>query len=252
MGPGIVIRVRKTFIVLAVLTLCVPLLRAADETPVRVFVLKHKRVEEAALLVRPLLSESASVTLTQKLNAMTVTDRPEKLDQIGRVILAFDVAPRSYTFAVKLVKARADVPAGSIAKEIGGLGAKLKSLFQFNDYALIDSAVLRGTEGNILRYQLGTDYTLSFAVLSTAGSNELLLSGFTLSKLWSGKAGQPGLMRPLFRTSVPVTLSQTLVLGASKDEASKSALILILLAEEAPRADAPKGAPGAKAAEKKP
>ncbi len=59
-------------------------------------------------------------------------------------------------------------------------------------------------------------------------------------------------MRPLFRTSVPVTLSQTLVLGASKDEASKSALILILLAEEAPRADAPKGAPGAKAAEKRP
>ncbi len=84
--PGIAIRVKKTFILLAVVALCVPPLWAADETPVRVFVLKHKRVEEAALLVRPLLSESASVTLTQKLNAMTVTDRPEKLDQIGKVI----------------------------------------------------------------------------------------------------------------------------------------------------------------------
>ena len=52
----------------------------------RVFVLKHKRVEEAALLIRPHLSEAASVTLTQKLNAMTVTDRPEKLDQIGKVL----------------------------------------------------------------------------------------------------------------------------------------------------------------------
>ena len=251
-GAGDCHRVKKTFIILAVLALCVPLLRAADDVPVRVFVLKHKRVEEAVLLVRPLLSESASVTLTQKLNAMTVTDRPENLDRIGKVILAFDVAPRSYSFAVKLVKARADVPAGSIAREIGGIGAKLKSLFQFNDYALIDSAVLRGTEGNILRYQLGTDYTLSFAVLSTAGSNELLLSAFTLSKIWNPKPGQPGLMRPLFRTSVPVTLSQTLVLGASKDEASKSALILILLAEEEPRAGAEKGAPGAKAAEKRP
>jgi type II secretory pathway component GspD/PulD (secretin) len=148
---------KKTVIILAVVALCVPLLRAADEAPVRVFVLKHRRVEEAALLVRPFLSESASVTLTRKLNAMTVTDRPEKLDQIGKVIAAFDVAPRSYSFAVKLVKARADVPAGSIAQEIGGIGAKLKSLFQFNDYALIDSAVLRGTEGSVVRYQLGSE-----------------------------------------------------------------------------------------------
>ena len=244
---------KKTFFILAVITLCVPPLWAVDEAPVRVFVLKHKRVEEAALLIRPLLSESASVTLTQKLNAMTVTDRPERLDQIGKVIAAFDVPPRSYSFAVKLVRARADVPAGSMAQEIGGLGAKLKSLFQFNDYALIDSAVLRGTEGNILRYQLGTEYTLSFVVLSSSGSNELLLSAFTLSKLWNSKTGQPGpSMRPLFRTSVPVTLSQTLVLGASRDEASRSALILVLLAEEVPRADAEKGAAGAKAAEKQP
>ena len=247
---------RKTFIFLAVLALCVPPLRAADETPVRVFVLKHKRVEEAALLVRPLLSESASVTLTQKLNAMTVTDRPEKLDQIGKVILAFDVPPRSYTFAVKLVKARADVPAGSIAKEIGGLGAKLKSLFQFNDYALIDSAVLRGTEGTILR--LPARHRVHAVVrgpLARPAATSCSSRGSRSRSSVAAKPGQPGqpaLMRPLFRTSVPVTLSQTLVLGASKDEASKSALILILLAEEVPRADAEKGAPGAKAVEKRP
>ena len=78
----------------------------------RVYVLKYKRVEEAALLVRPLLSDAASVTLTQKLNAMTVTDRPEKLDQIGKILASFDVPPRGYNFAVKLVRARADVPSG--------------------------------------------------------------------------------------------------------------------------------------------
>ena len=243
---------KKTFFILAVIALCVPPLRAADEATVRVFVVKYKRVEEAALLVRPLLSGSASVTLTQKLNAMTVTDRPERLDQIGKVIAAFDVPPRGFSFAVKLVRARADVPAGSIAPEIGGLATKLKSLFQFNDYALIDSAVLRGTEGAIVRQQLGTEYRLSFAVLSSAGSNELLLSGFTLSRLVSAGPGQPGLMRPLFHTSVPVMLSQTLVLGVSKEEASKSALILILLAEEVPRPGEEKGAAGAKAAEKRP
>lgn len=242
---------KKTFLILSVALFLSAVLRAADDVAVRVYVLKHKRVEEAALLVRPLLSEAASVTLAQKLNAMTVTARPEKLDQIGKILASFDVPPRGYNFAVKLVKARADVPSGSIASEIGGLGAKLKSLFQFNDYALIDSAVLRGVEGGSLRYQLGPEYLLSFAIRpGTADSRELLLSGLSLSRVWN-KPGEATFLKPLYRTSVPITLNQTLVLGASRDEASKSALILILLAEEAPRADSDKGTPGPKSAEKK-
>jgi len=243
--------VRKTFLFLAALLLVACPLRAADEASVRVYVLKYKRVEEAALLVRPLLSEASSVTLTQRLNAMTVTDRPDKLDEIGKVLASFDVPPRGYNFAVKLVRARADVPAGSMAKEIGGLGAKLKSLFQFNDYALIDSAVMRGVEGGQLRYQLGSDYMLSFGIRPGSNSaGEILLSSLVLSKIFNTKPGQAAVVQPLFRTSVPIILNQTLVLGASKEEASKSALILILLAEEAPRPDAEKGAAGAKAAEK--
>lgn len=241
---------RKLLTVLAAALLVSAVLRAADEVAVRVYVLKHKRVEEAALLVRPLLSEAASVTLAQKLNAMTVTARPEKLDQIGKILASFDVPPRGYNFAVKLVKARADVPSGSMASEIGGIGAKLKSLFQFNDYALIDSSVLRGVEGGSLRYQLGPEYTLSFAIRpGTADSRELLLSGLSLSRVWS-KPGEATFLKPLYRTSVPITLNQTLVLGASRDEASKSALILIILAEEAPHADE-KGTAGPKSAEKK-
>ena len=144
---------KRVFRILAVIVfLAAPLGVARGETSVRVYVLKHKRVEEAALLIRPRLSEAASITLTQKLNAMTITDSAQKLEEIGKILAAFDVAPRGFTFAIKLVRARADVPAGSISQEIGGLGAKLKSLFQFNDYALIDSAVLRGVEGGKVEY----------------------------------------------------------------------------------------------------
>ena len=52
---------------------------------------------------------------------------------------------------------------------------------------------------------------------------------------------------------MPVSLGQTLVVGASKEEKSKSALILILLAQETPRAEvAEKGPTPPKAAEKHP
>jgi hypothetical protein len=243
---------KRRLLFLAAMLFAARTLQADGGASVRVYVLKHKRVEEAALLVRPLLSDGSSITLTQKLNAMTVTDRPEKLDQIGKILTSFDVPPRGFNFAVKLVKARADVPSGSIASEIGGLGAKLKSLFQFNDYALIDSSVLRGVEGGDISYQLGTEYLLTFTIRPGGGdSQEVLLSPLSLSRVLS-KPGEAVFLRPLYRTSVPVRLSQTLVLGATRDEKSKSALILILLAEEIPRADAPKGTPGPKSVEKRP
>ena len=182
---------RKTLLFLAAIVISASALQAADDATVRVYVLKHKRVEEAALLIRPILSESASITLTQKLNAMTVTDRPEKLDQIGRLLAAFDVPPRGFTFAVKLVRARADVPEGSIAREIGGLGAKLKSMFRFNDYALIDSVVLRVADGGRVETRLGDEFVLAFTVKSAGMGNELLLSPFGLSRIYRSADGGP-------------------------------------------------------------
>jgi hypothetical protein len=245
---------KRLLLFAAALALSAPTLRAADEAAVRVYVLKHKRVEEAMLLIRPHLSESASITLTQKLNAMTVTDKPEKLDQISKVLASFDVPPRGFTFAVKLVRARADVPAGSISKEIGGLGTKLKSLFQFNDYNLIDSTVMRGIEGGPVAAQLGEEgdaYLLNFWIEPTGSGDQLLLSPFSLSRL---RRNPQGRIVPvaLYRAPMPVTLNQTLVVGASKEEGSKNALILILLAQETPRAGAEKGTDGQKTVEKKP
>lgn len=226
-------------------------LEAAEEPGVRLFVLKYKRVEEAALLIGPHLSPSASVILTQRLNAMTVTDRQENLKTIEKVIGEFDVPPRGFTFAVKLVRARADVAAGSMGREIGGLGAKLKSLFQFNDYTLIDSAVLRGVEGRPVSSQLGGEYVLTFSIGPAGSGEELLLSPFALSRLKRNEQGRPYTV-PLYRAAIPVILNQTLVVGASRDEASKNALILILLAQETPHPGAPeKGTADLKSVEKK-
>lgn len=227
---------KRGFFLAAAVAILLPALpaRAADEASVRVFVLKYKRVEEAALLIRPHLSDSASITLTQRLNAMTVTDRDENLKTVGRVLAEFDVPPRGFTFAIKLVRARADVAAGSISGEIGGLGAKLKSLFQFNDYSLIDSAVLRGAEGRRVECRLGEEYLLSFSIGPTGTGTELLLAPFALSRLRRNEQGRV-VASPLYRASMPMTLNQTLVVGASKEEGSKNALILILLAQEVPR-----------------
>ena len=107
-------------------SLFAPALYAADEPGVRVFILRYRQIEEAALLIRPHLSPAGTVTLTPRLRAITIADREENLRMIAKVIAEFDTPPRGFTFAVKLVRARADVQAGSIEKEIGGLGERLK------------------------------------------------------------------------------------------------------------------------------
>ena len=217
----------------------------AEELSIKVFKLNYRRVEEAALLIRPHLSDSASVTLTQRLNAMTVTDREENLKTVAKLLADFDVPPRGFTFAIKLVRARADVPAGSIAQEIGGLGAKLKSLFQFNDYALIDSAVLRGVEGRRVECRLGDGATCCRSRSGRrASGDDLLLSPFTLLAGARGTSIGRSIITPIYRAPMPITLNQTLVVGASREEQSKSALILILLAQELPRAEVEKGVAG--------
>jgi hypothetical protein len=242
------VRKRNFFAACVAISLGALTLDAAEPAPrsttaegsVRVFVLKYKRVEEAALLIRPHLSDSASVTLTQKLNAMTVTDREENLKTIGKVIADFDAPPRGFTFAIKLVRARADAPAGTMAQEIGGLGARLKSMFQFNDYTLIDSAVMQGVEGLPVSYRLGDEYILTFSIGPAGSGDELLLSPFALSRVKKDEHGRP-YQAPLYRAAIPVTLNQTLVVGASKEEGSKNALILILLAQETARPGSPGG-----------
>jgi type II secretory pathway component HofQ len=223
---------------------------AAEPVGVKVFVLRYKRVDEATLLVRPLLTDSGSILLQPKINALTVTDRPAALNTIGQALAQFDVPPRGFSIAVKMVRARADASAGDLSKEIGGIGNKLREVFRFNDYALIDSAVLAGAEGESVSYLLGGEYRLTFRIEPAGQGSTLRLSSFGLARERS-EAGRR-LDTPLFRTSVNVALNQTLVLGASKEEASRRALLLILLVQESPRPGADKGTAGITAAEKKP
>ena len=216
------------------------LARAAEPVGVKVFVLKYKRIEEATLLVRPLLSDSGSIVLTSKINALTITDRPSALNLISQALAQFDVPPRGYSIAVKLIRARADAPAGDLSREIGGIGNKLREVFRFNDYSLIDSAVLGASEGETVSSLLGGEYRLG------SGSNRRVRRRSSGSPASRSRASAPFRAGarfdiPVYRTTITAGLNQTMVVGASRERASNKALILILLVQEAPRPNAEKG-----------
>jgi hypothetical protein len=186
--------------------------------------------------------------LTSKINAMTITDRPSALNLIAQAISQFDVPPRGYTIAIKMIRARADAPAGDLSREIGGIGNKLREVFRFNDYSLIDSAVLSGAEGETVSSLLGGEYRIGFRIDPVGQAPLVRFSRFVLSREHADARGRK-IQSPLYRTTFNVGLNQTMVVGASKEEASNKALILILLVQEAPRPNAEKGAAAINSAE---
>jgi Bacterial type II/III secretion system short domain len=225
------------------------LARAAEPVGVKVFVLKYKRIEEATLIVRPLLSDSGSIVLTSRINALTITDRPSALNLISQALAQFDVPPRGYSIAVKLIRARADAPTGDLSREIGGIGNKLREVFRFNDYSLIDSTVLGGSEGETVSSLLGNEYRLGFQIEPAGQAPLVRLARFTLSRERAMIPGGRKFAIPVYRTTITAGLNQTMVVGASRERASNKALILILLVQEAPRPNSEKGLSGVNSAE---
>ena len=91
---------------------------------------------------------------------------------------------------------------------------------------------------------------MAFTIAPAGAGDELMLSPFALSRIRKSGDGR-SVTVPLYRTTIPITLNQTLVLGASREESSKTALILILLAQEMPRPGADDKASQMKTVEKK-
>jgi type II secretory pathway component GspD/PulD (secretin) len=203
----------------------------AQAVGVRIFQLRYRRAEEATLVVRPLLSDQGSILIQPKSNALTITDRDSALNAIARTLADFDRPPRNLLITVKMVRAQAEPSAGSPPKEIGEVESRLKEMFRFNAYSLVDSAVLHGSEGDIVSTLLGGDYRIAFRVDPSAGSSTIHFSQFQLARERTDEKGRKFVI-PLYSTSLNVLLNQTLVLGASKEEGSKNALILVLYVQE--------------------
>src|SRR5262249_21643852 len=110
-AAGAVFRRCLVVAALCVLTLAQSARGAPTPTPpqpavvLRVFTLKYKRPEEAALLVRPLLTESGSVILQPKLNTLTVRDSAAAVERTAQAIASWDVPPRAVEIAVTLLRA---------------------------------------------------------------------------------------------------------------------------------------------------
>ena len=208
----------------------------AEPDVVRVFSLKHRKAEEAFLLVRPLLTARGSVVLQPSLNTLTVRDAGPAVERAAQAVESFDVPPRAIAISVSLLRATSDpVPRTSptpVAEQIRGVGARLRKLFSFTDYTALDEVVLQGLEGEAVSWNLGGSYRVDFHLEAGGGGQVVRLRNLVLSRLRRDEKGRET-VRDIARTSINLRMKEPFVLGVGREEGGGAALFLVLSASPA-------------------
>lgn len=205
-----------------------------QQAVVKVFTLKNRKVEDALVLLRPLLSDPGSVSavLETSLNSLTVRGTPARVEQIAREIAAFDVPLRAIDVAVTLLKSAGEkAKAGEkadVSEEIRGIGEKLKKLFNVTDFTRLDSVVVQGIEGERVAYVMGGGYRLEFLLDPSRDGTQVQLRDLSLERV-RREAGRE-VRGEIVRTSINVTLGQPYILGVGRDEAIGDKLFVVFFA----------------------
>lgn len=193
---------------------------------VRTFTFKHKQAENAAAMIKPLMSADGTMSIQPKSNSLVVTDDPENLKKIAAALQEFDSAPQPFRVTVRLVSARRGGAAAKAQRAPEEL-RDVESQLQLLGYTTIDpvgSAEVSGKEGEPGLIDL-TQYRADFRFGQyDPASDTIAVSDFKLSRLDGDQ------LAPMMKTTLNLKLGQTVVMGVTRDARSQRALILVLSA----------------------
>lgn len=197
---------------------------AAKSLSVRTFQFKYKTAEQAASAIKTVRGAEGSVSITN--NALVVSDTPENLKAIARVLAEFDQAPQMFRLSIRLVSAGRVAPGerARIAEEVRDLEPKL-ALLRYNWLENIGAAEIVGREGEPGLIDLDT-YRADFRIGEyDAASDSVKLNDLKLSRLSGDQLSQ------LMKTTLNLKLGQTLIMSATRDANSGRALMIVISAK---------------------
>ena len=77
----------------------------AEELETRVFQAHFKEVSDLFLLIEGHVTEAGSIWMQPKLKTISITDTPDILDRIEKLIAGFDLPPRNVEVSFRLILA---------------------------------------------------------------------------------------------------------------------------------------------------
>lgn len=199
---------------------------------IRVFTLKNAPADEAAVLIRPLLSNHGSLTLHSKTNSISVKDVQSRLRIIDAYLAKIDLPPRSFRVAMKMVQgSTVQNRQKNVADEIRGIGVDVQMLFPFKAYEVLANNTIEGLSGDIVSYRLNESFHVEFYLHNLLRYPGIVqLKNFRLFRV--DKQGNNEVLRPILRTTINLKLNQNHVVGISNSTKNSDALIFILRATQ--------------------
>ena len=193
---------------------------------VRTFTFKHKQAENAAGLIKSLMSADGTISIQAKTNALVVTDEPENLKKIAAALAEFGLAPQPFHLTVRLVSAGrvAGDRATRVPENLRDVESKL-ALLRYNSIESLGAAEVSGKEGGPGLVDLAS-YRADFQFGEyDPASDSIQISDFKLSR----RDGDQ--LAPMMKTTLNLKLGQTVIMAVTRDAQSQRALMMVLSAK---------------------
>lgn len=226
---------KKASILILLLMLVAPALFAdaqADEPLLaRTFRFRYRDASQAAVMIKPLISSSGSVSIQPSTNTLVVTDSRLVLSHVARAIREYDAPPQSFRVGVKLVAASRATNPPPVAEDLREISAKLSGVLRLNRFDKLGDVSAEAREGEPVLTGLDTFYRAEFRVGDfDPVSQTIRVEEFRLSRLPEGSGEVQQLLKP---TTINLRIGQTHVIGASRLPDSDRVLMLILIVNRA-------------------
>lgn len=219
---------RLTILMLALMLSLSAFADAADagkSLTVRTFQFKHKQADRAAVAIRTLMSAEGSMSIQPAANSLTVTDLPENVKKIASALAKFDEPSQPLQLSIRLVSAaKAAANAGRVDPSLKDVASKL-ALLRYNVLEVAGSADVTGSEGESGLVDLGA-YRADFRFGEyDAATDSVKLNDFKLLRLEGDQ------LSPILKTTLNLTLGQTVIIGATRQAQSQRALMIVVTAK---------------------
>ncbi len=196
------------------------------ELDTRTYELQYLEAEVAAELIDPYVygdRPDGPGRLSVAANLITVRETPDNLDKIARVIAEHDTPAPMVRLQFQVIEADG---AGAPDPAIADIESALKELFRFRGYRLLTQAVMSGISGSTMTQELagaGRRFGVQAAIISVRGVPDS--ASVQLHVRFWPEGGSS------FETIVKVRAGKTVVLGSTRPDPDKAALIITVSPE---------------------
>lgn len=209
-------------------------MQAASPLQVYAFTLRHQRVADAANMVRLRLTPRGTVEEQPGANSLVVRDVSTSIDQVRRLLEAFDVPPEQIRFDIQVVQAgpkRAVIsPPGTEGALDEELAARLRGLLRYEEFRVLAQTALTSSAGEKVEYALGDDYDVAFRLVSVIENKRVKLEGFRVVRKPPRSTDKSRRLPPqqLFQATLNLWLDKPFTLVLTQDDAKKEALMIAI------------------------